>query len=214
MQQKSFPPGHAGGKDTLRKEPIAEDKVETYRRLLGRGSFDDSAEEAYERVCKNPAEAEFVGRLVLDNNGMIRTTASWLLSEAASAGCCIDVSFPYLAQGLEDQDPEVRKNVMMALGHAQFHGARLGGLMAGLIGRLLDDDDEAVSFASIVIWNGAMRGDRDALSASVGLMLRSEREMYEGGGDRSESWLWDRAVNIFHRSVRFQGGKGEGEPLQ
>ncbi len=214
MQQKSLAPGPAAGKDTARKEPMAEDKVETYRRLLGKGSYDDSAEEAYERVCKNPAEAEFVGRLVLDESGMIRATASWLLSEAASAGCSIDVSFPYLAQGLEDQDPEVRKNVMMALGHAQFHGARLGGLMAGLIGRLLDDDDEAVSFASIVIWNGAIRGDCDARNAAVGLMLRSEREMYEGGGDRSESWLWDRAVNIFHRSVRFQGGREREEPLQ
>lgn len=213
-QQKNLAPCHAGGKDALRKEPMAEDKVESYRRLLGKGSFDDSAEEAYARVCERPAESEFVGRLLLDDSGLVRTTASWLLSEAASAGCMIEPSFPYLALGLEDQDPDVRKNAIMALGHSQFHGARLGGLMAGLIVRMLDDDDEAVSFASIVIWNGAMRGDREAISAAVGLMFRSGREAYEGGGDCSESWLWDRAVNIFHSSVRFQGGARGEEPLQ
>lgn len=202
----------------LREEPLAEeartDKVELYRLLLGRGAFDFSAEEAYERVCENPNEAEFVGRLLSEGETIVRITASWLLGEAASAGCRIDSSFPYLASGLEDEDPEVRRNTIMALGHAQFHGARMGELMKPLIARLLDEDDEAVAFASIVIWNGAMRGDRDAVNAAVGLMLRSERERYEGGGDCSESWLWERAVNIFHRAVAFQGGPADEEPLQ
>jgi hypothetical protein len=184
-----------------RKEPLAEDKIELYCSLLGKGEFDDSAQEALERVRERPQEAECVGKILEEGDDTVRMTASWVLCEAARSGYRIDSAFGSMPSGLEDEEPEVRKNTILALGHAQAHGSDIGGLMGGLIIRLMDNEDELVSLASAVIWDGAMKGDREASATALGILFRSERNLYEGGGEGTESWLMERAVNIFLKTV-------------